>query len=69
MNADYVYSILKEKGSTAKYKSFADAGWLQNFVPYFPSYTSTSYQMQSGYPMWHGVIEETCKLANPGWEW
>lgn len=69
MNLDFVAALLAEKESTAVMKGFADAGWLQNFVPYFSYEVSTSYQMQVGYPMWQGVIEPTCLLANPGWEW
>ena len=69
VNADYVHELLKAKGSTALYKSFADAGWLQNLVPYFNNETSAAYQMQSGYPMWNGQIQPNCRLSNPGLEW
>jgi len=70
VNLDFIDAWLMKKQSTAVFKGFGDAGWLQNFVPFDPNTTiSTATQLQEGYALWGGHPEVTCEKANPGWEW
>ena len=51
--------------------AIADAGWLQNLVPFsgLNGAVSIAQQMSDGYVLWGGVVDESCKYSNPGWEW
>lgn len=68
VNADGMFDRLRKVGFTGSYRSFADAGWMQN-VPPVRETVSVETQLQKGDALWKGLPNARCLEANPGRAW